>query len=104
MTLPVIRYAPSTGAVRLGLLDAWKLAVSQVSVVNERAVSELAGIVTFVVRRTRTVVTVASSVESIEPSTISLLPAEFGARSAAVRDALKTSAPVTASAAICGSG
>ena len=47
---------------------------------------------------------VDSSVESTEPSTISLLPAEFGARLAAVSDALKTSAPVTAPAAIRGSG
>ena len=45
-----------------------------------------------------------SSVESIEPSTISLLPTEFGPRSAAVSEALKTSAPVTASAAIVGFG
>ena len=68
------------------------------------SVNVLAEIVWFAVRRTRALGTVDSSVESMEPSTISLLPAEFGARSAAVSDALKTSAPVTASAAICGSG
>jgi hypothetical protein len=80
------------------------LAVTHVSAVIETSVSVFVAMVWEAVRRTRDEGTVASSVESIDPSTISLFPAELGARSAAVSDALNTSAPVTASAPIVGFG